>query len=66
VQYVATEFKAMSGPEDEVRFAVNDVMEVAWEFEGYGDTFCFLVRGSGFVSRGGGGGFGPEVGEFVL
>lgn len=42
IQWTPTEFKSLTGPEDEVRYAVNDEMQLSWEFEGFGETFCFL------------------------
>lgn len=32
----------MTGPDEEVTYAVNDEMQLNWEFDGFGDQYCFI------------------------
>lgn len=41
VQYVQTEFKQLTGPEEDVRLSVGDEMNLNWDFDGFGDTYCY-------------------------
>lgn len=36
-----TEFKQMTGPEEDMRLAVGDEMVLNWEFDGFGDMYCY-------------------------
>lgn len=41
IQYGLTDFRQLTGPEEDVRMAVGDEMVLNWEFEGFGDTYCY-------------------------
>jgi hypothetical protein len=41
VQYVQTEFKQLTGPEADMRLSVGDEMTLNWEFDGFGDQYCY-------------------------
>jgi hypothetical protein len=41
VQYVPTEFQQLTGPEEDLRLKVGDEMTFNWEFDGFGDQYCY-------------------------
>lgn len=41
VQYVPTEFKQLAGPDADLRLSVGDEMTLSWDFDGFGDTYCY-------------------------
>lgn len=42
IQYVPTEFKQLTGPDEELKLAVGDEMQINWEFDGFGDMYCYI------------------------
>lgn len=42
IQYVQTEFRQLTGPEEDLHLAVGDEMQLTWDFDGFGDQYCYV------------------------
>lgn len=36
-----TDFKQLTGPEEDIRLAIGEELTVNWEFDGFGEMYCY-------------------------